>query len=282
MNNGTSLNIVWQVGRVQLGEVFDFTMFKKKNVWCDCVWAVQRGEWLAGVWGWEELLEYRAISWYLGYWEDVTDAVVTFSSDCNCDVKCNLIFMIKEIPNINSVTDVDLYLWTLSRRDSHFPQSSPQPLLHGDSRSVLWLWLTLSGSDCVAHLAERRVLLGQTQDPPSGPTTRSKAPRSQSLFVLVRGTQRSSQRNPSLKWNISTWGICSSIRHKHTVLCQQSFPFHYHMKLNSSCNVSFSTPFLPRFIFHRLPVASVSPFGTIFHSIFMLFIGQNGSTPLFL
>lgn len=208
-------------------------MFKKKNVWCDCVWAVQRGEWLAGVWGWEELLEYRAISWYLGYWEDVTDAVVTFSSDCNCDVKCNLIFMIKEIPNINSVTDVDLYLWTLSRRDSHFPQSSPQPLLHGDSRSVLWLWLTLSGSDCVAHLAERRVLLGQTQDPPSGPTTRSKAPRSQSLFVLVRGTQRSSQRNPSLKWNISTWGICSSIRHKHTVLCQQSFPFHYHMKLNS-------------------------------------------------
>lgn len=190
--------------------------------------------------------------------------------------------MIKEIPNINRVTDVDLYLWTLSRRDGHFPQSSPQPLLHGDSQSVLWLWLTISGSDCVAHLAEWSVLLGQTQDPPSGPTTRSKAPRSQSLFVLVRWTQRSSQRNPSLKWNISTRGICSSIRYKHTVLCQQSFPLHYHMKLNSSCNVSFSNPFLPSFIFHHLPVASVSPFGTIFHSIFMLFIGQNSSTPLFL
>lgn len=43
-----SLNIVWQLEWVQLGEVFDFTMFKKKNVWWDCVWTVPRVEPLAG------------------------------------------------------------------------------------------------------------------------------------------------------------------------------------------------------------------------------------------
>lgn len=47
---------------------------------------------------------------------DVTDADVTFScvcscsNDCNCDVKFKFIFIIKEIPNINRVTDVDLAL----------------------------------------------------------------------------------------------------------------------------------------------------------------------------
>lgn len=92
-----------------------------------------------------------------------------------------------------------------SNSDGHLPKTLL--LSHGfmrDSQSVLWLWLTVSGSYCTASLAQWRVLLGQTQDPPSGPTTRSKAPRSQSLFVLVRGTQSCSQRNPSLKWNIST------------------------------------------------------------------------------
>lgn len=44
MSKGKIANIVWQFKWVQLEEVFDFTMFKKKNVCWDCVWPVQRGQ----------------------------------------------------------------------------------------------------------------------------------------------------------------------------------------------------------------------------------------------
>lgn len=56
MSKGKIPNIVWQLQWVQLGEVFDFTMCKKKNVWWDCVWAVRRDAQLAGVSGREEAL----------------------------------------------------------------------------------------------------------------------------------------------------------------------------------------------------------------------------------
>lgn len=46
ISKGKIANIVWQFKWVQLEEVFDFTMFKKKNVRWDCVWTVQRGKWL--------------------------------------------------------------------------------------------------------------------------------------------------------------------------------------------------------------------------------------------
>lgn len=55
-------NIAWQFQRVRLEEVFDFSAFKKKNAQRDCVWAVLRGEWLAGAWEGEELLERGVFS----------------------------------------------------------------------------------------------------------------------------------------------------------------------------------------------------------------------------
>ncbi len=176
-------------------------------------------------------------------------------------------------------------LWKLSTRDSHFPKSLL--LSHyfmGDSQSVLWLWLTVSGFDCIASLAQYTVLLGQTQDPPSGPTTKSKASRSQSLFVLVWGTQSSSQRNPSLKWNISMGAfvalsdtnILSSVNnHCLYTTIWSLIPLvisQYFSQLN----------FLLRFFTVSLHSVTLlppfPPFGPIFHSIF---IGQINSTPLF-
>lgn len=65
-----SPNIVWQLEWVQLGEVFDFTMFKKKNVWLDCVWSVPRGKPLARSEAgrrpcWTEQTSNSAFLWYL-------------------------------------------------------------------------------------------------------------------------------------------------------------------------------------------------------------------------
>lgn len=39
-SKGRIPNIVWQFEWVDLGEVFDFTMLKKKNVWWYCMWTV--------------------------------------------------------------------------------------------------------------------------------------------------------------------------------------------------------------------------------------------------
>lgn len=73
-SEGNFSNIMWQLEWVQLGEVFDFTMFKKKNVWRDCVWTAPRGEWLAlSEVGrrpcWSEQTSMSVFSWYLVGWE---------------------------------------------------------------------------------------------------------------------------------------------------------------------------------------------------------------------
>lgn len=193
----------------------------------------QGGQCLAGVWGREEALlegaeQERVYLWYLTCKEDVTVAFYPIS--------------------VSGDSEDDLAASTPSMWDSAFLIT----LILGhfftrDRQTALWLWLGVSGSDCIASLAQSRVVLGRTQDPPSGPTTSSKAPHSQSMFVLVRGTQSSFQRNPSLKWNISTeacvapsdTNIQSSVNNHSLSYC--------HLNLNSSCNiaVSLSASFLP-------------------------------------
>lgn len=237
---------------------------------------------------WSETTGKRLCSPNLRCGEDLTDADVIFSSvcscsnDCNGDVKFNFIFTIKEITNINKVTDVDLVLWTHSTRDSRFPKSLLSHNFMRENQSVFQLWRFVSGSGHIVSLAQRRVFL--TQDPPSGPTTRSKAPRSQSLFVLVRGTQSSSQRNPSFKWNISTGAflvisdtnILSSvnIHSLHTII--------WRLIPHVMCPYLFLT-FFCSLLHFSLPPSTLSPFPPfrpIFHLI-LLFIGQISSTPLF-
>lgn len=114
----------------------------------------------------------------------------------------NFVFMIKKIPT------------TRRSFNSNSVQSSPKksPLPHTQSAS---LWLQFPGSNYFASLARFRVLLGQTQDPPNGPTTKSRAPRSRSLFVLVRGAQLFME----VKMKHYTETFCIS-----AVLCQQSVP----------------------------------------------------------
>lgn len=158
----------------------------------------------------------------------------------------------------------------------------------GDSQSILWLWLIIPGFDCIASLAQCTVLLGQTQDPPRGPTTRSKAPRSQSLFVLVRGTQSSSQRNPSLKWNISTGAfvalsdtnILSSVNNHSLYTTIWSLIPHVISQYLSQL-LFFPALFFTVSLHSLTPLPPFPPFVPIFHSIFMLFIRQISSTPSF-
>lgn len=237
---GNIPKIVWQFEWVQLGEVFDFTTFKKKNVWWNYVWMVSRGP----VFGWGLrqgggfVGRSRAESvylWYLTCKEDATFAFYPIS--------------------VSGDIEDDLAASTPSMWDSAFLITFILGhFFTRDSQTALWLWLGVSGSDCIASLAQSRVVLGRTQDPPSGPTTSSKAPHSQSMFVLVRGTQSSFQRNPSLKWNISTeafvapsdTNIQSSVNNHSLSYCR--------LNLNSSCNivVSLSASFLPRSCFHFL------------------------------
>lgn len=63
-------------------------------------------------------------------------------------------------------------------------------------------------------------------------------------------------------------GHFSHIWHKHTVLCQHSFPSYYHLKVNSTCNVSVSffdfLLFPASFFTASFNSVSVSPFQTYF------------------
>lgn len=253
----------------------------------DCVWIVLRGEWLAGVlWG-EELLERSAFSWYFECWEDVTDADVTISSVCscstdwNCDVKFNL-----SLTDIDRLTDVDLVLSTLSTRDSHFQRTfSPATTSWGTVSQFCGFGSPSLGLIVLRLWLSEELFWVRHRIPPVGPPQGLKPLVLRACLSWVRGTLCSSQRNPSLKWNISL-GAFVALSDKHTVLCQQSFPIYYHLKLNSSCTASFLIPFLPCFIFLVLPpfcdpVASLSPFQPYFHSISMLVIIQISSTPLF-
>lgn len=208
----------------------------------------------------------------------MTDADVTISSVCSCSNGCNVIKKNQRHQQSR---------WCRPRIVNAFHEwqsfsKSSRPRLHeGQSVSSaalahhLRVWL---------NLAQWRVLLGQIQDPPSGPTTRSKAPRSQCLFVLVRGTQSSSQRNPSLKWNIST-GAFVALSDTNILSSVNNLSL-YTTKPNSSCCLSIF-PFLPCCIFHGLPplrdpVASVSPFQPYFSFDFhAVHRTEISSTPFF-
>lgn len=89
--------------------------------------------------------------------------------------------------------------------------------------------------DCIGSLAQWGDLLGQIQDPPTGPTATSRAAHSEGLFVLVKETQMSLQKNLLSKWNVSMWAfvatantnIISSVNIQPPPLC-------YHLKVNYS------------------------------------------------
>lgn len=106
----------------------------------------------------------------------------------------NLMFMDGEIGTINR---------TLASPPGTVPfqnasSSSSLGCLLRDSESTLRLWRSTSRSDCFASLARGRVLLGQTQDPPCGPTAGSKARRSSEPVCLGEGNTKLSHKNPSL------------------------------------------------------------------------------------
>lgn len=64
--------------------------------------------------------------------------------------------------------------------------------------------------DCIGSLAQWGDLLGQIQDPPTGPTATSRAAHSEGLFVLVKETQMSLQKNLLSKWNVSMWAFVAT------------------------------------------------------------------------
>lgn len=102
MSKATISNVVWQFEWVQLGEVFDFTMFKKKNVRRACVWTVP------GASGW--LGEARG-GLSAGHYVPVipcrlrgcdTFAVYPCHISFHCKNQLHFMFAIQEITSINS------------------------------------------------------------------------------------------------------------------------------------------------------------------------------------
>lgn len=123
---------------------------RKKNVWWDCVWTVQRGKWLAGAWGKEELLEWNTHKRVCS--PDTSDIgrmwqMQMLPSAVSVHAAMAVTWS-RKINDINRVADVDLVLWTLSTSDSHFPSLQGHGFMR-DSQSVLRLWLTISGSDWI-------------------------------------------------------------------------------------------------------------------------------------
>lgn len=233
--------------------------------------------------GGEELLERSVFPWYFRCWYDVNDADITFISLCSCsndwnrDIKFNFLRSPSSdslmLTIVNALHEGQAFLVTLTATSSWRTVSQfcgfGSPSL---GQIVLRLWLS------------EEFFWVRHRIPLSGPTTRPKASHSQSLFVLVRRTHCSSQRDPSLKWNISTWSLVI-LSNKHTVLCWQSCPVYYYLKLNFSCAISSLTPFSSLLYFSRSPSTpcclAFPPFGTIFHSISILSKIQISSTPLF-
>lgn len=142
--------------------------------------------------------------------------------------------------------------------------------------------------DCIGSLAQWGDLLGQIQDPPTGPTATSRAAHSEGLFVLVKETQMSLQKNLLSKWNVSMWAfvatantnIISSVNIQPPLyaiiwrLITHLLPYYLFLHCFfdfSLCCESFLSLFLSFWAF--------SPFFP--HLNFMLFIGQIRSTPLF-
>lgn len=232
--------------------------------------------------GGEESLEWSVFPWYFRCWYDVNDADITFislcsrSNDWNRDIKFNFLTSLSSdspmLTVVNALCEGQSFLVTFTATSSWRTVSQfcgfGSPSL---GQIVLPLWLS------------EEFFWFRHRIPLSGPTTRPKASHSQSLFVLVRSLS-SSQRDPSLKWNISTQSLVI-LSDKHTVLCQQLCPVYYHLKLNSSCAISCLTPFSSLLYFSRSPSTpcclAFPPFGTIFHSISILSKIQISSTPLF-
>lgn len=113
-----------------------------------------------------------------------------------------------------------------------------------DSQSALRVWLTVSGSDCIASLAQRKSSSGSDTGSPQWAHHKVQSPsfseQRESVCLGERNTKLFTQES-LVKMKYIHRGICSYIRHKHTVLCQQSFPLYYHLKLNTSCNISLNS-----------------------------------------
>lgn len=134
------------------------------------------------------------------------------------------------------------------------------------SQSVLWFWLTVSGSDCIASLVQWRVFSGSDTGSPHWAHHKVQSPSFSEPVCLGERNTKLFTEESLVKMKYIHGGICSSIRHKHTVLCQQSFLLYSHLKHNSSCNisVSFSTRFFTASFHSVTPLSPFLPFQPYF------------------